>query len=233
MRWDSFRVRLSLWNVAVLALVLGGFGLALCLSIEVGVERAIDRELAARARRFALGTPPPPPFPPRFRRPHPMDSPPLSEGEPLPGIPGGPFPGPPPGEDLWAYDRESARAAFFSRPRFFDENGRGMGLPEAREPGPQRGLQLCGLAGEGGPLAMQRLAVLVAGREGEPRLDFGQRTREVLEPRRLLARHSPGRERIGRGQAVEQAARLGALDDHERVGNGPTKSKAASMESVM
>jgi two-component system, OmpR family, sensor kinase len=51
MRWNSFRVRLTLWNVAVLALVLGGFGLALCCSIQTWMSRSIDRQLAERAHR--------------------------------------------------------------------------------------------------------------------------------------------------------------------------------------
>ena len=63
MRWNSFRVRLTLWNVAVLALVLGGFGLALCYSIQSWMSRNIDRELAERAHRFAFrGFRPPPMF---------------------------------------------------------------------------------------------------------------------------------------------------------------------------
>jgi two-component system OmpR family sensor kinase len=47
-RWDSFRVRLTLWNMAILALVLGGFGLAFCYSIQSWMSRSIDRELADR-----------------------------------------------------------------------------------------------------------------------------------------------------------------------------------------
>jgi two-component system OmpR family sensor kinase len=54
MRRDSFRVRLTLWNVAVLALVLGGFGLTLCYSVQNWMGWSIDRELAERAHRSAL-----------------------------------------------------------------------------------------------------------------------------------------------------------------------------------
>src|SRR5436190_21619676 len=54
MRRDSFRVRLTLWNVAVLALVLGGFGLTLCYSIQNWMSWSIDRELAERAHRAAV-----------------------------------------------------------------------------------------------------------------------------------------------------------------------------------
>src|SRR5260370_35262081 len=62
MRWNSFTVRLTLWNVAVLALVLGGFGLTLCYSIQSWMSWSIDRELAERAHRAAF----------RGFRPHPM-----------------------------------------------------------------------------------------------------------------------------------------------------------------
>lgn len=60
MRWDSFRVRLTLWNMAILALVLGGFGLTFCYSIQSWMARSIDRELAERAHRPPFrGFPPP------------------------------------------------------------------------------------------------------------------------------------------------------------------------------
>src|SRR6266581_1360918 len=60
MRWNSFRVRLTLWNVAVLALVLGGFGLALCYSIQTWMSRNIDRELAERPTGLPSGGSVPP-----------------------------------------------------------------------------------------------------------------------------------------------------------------------------
>jgi len=53
MKWYSVRVRLTLWNVAVLAFVLGGFGLTLCYSVQANLMASGDRELEARARRFA------------------------------------------------------------------------------------------------------------------------------------------------------------------------------------
>jgi signal transduction histidine kinase len=46
----SVRIRLTLWNVGILALVLGGFGSALCLSVQVQQQDAIERDLDARAR---------------------------------------------------------------------------------------------------------------------------------------------------------------------------------------
>src|SRR5437867_10980973 len=79
MNWNSFRVRLTLWNVAVLALVLGGFGLAFCVSIQSWMSRSIDRDLAERVqrhwdweRRHRFGGPPGPPGPPG-RRPDGFD----------------------------------------------------------------------------------------------------------------------------------------------------------------
>jgi two-component system, OmpR family, sensor kinase len=51
MRWDSFRVRLTLWNMAILALVLGGFGLAFCLAIQSSMGRSIDQDLMERVQR--------------------------------------------------------------------------------------------------------------------------------------------------------------------------------------
>jgi len=47
---SSVRIRLTLWNVGVLALVLGGFGSALCLSIQVQQQDSLERDLEARAR---------------------------------------------------------------------------------------------------------------------------------------------------------------------------------------
>ena len=48
----SFRVRLALWNMAVLALVLTGLGLTLAFCDHFGMIHAIDQELADRAARF-------------------------------------------------------------------------------------------------------------------------------------------------------------------------------------
>ena len=74
MGWHSVRVRLTLWNVLVLACVLGGFGAALCYSVQANQAAAIDRDLAARGRGLAR-RPPPEAGGFRFR---------------LPGTPGGP-----------------------------------------------------------------------------------------------------------------------------------------------
>lgn len=57
MGWNSVRVRLTLWNVLVLALVLGGFGTALCYTVQANQSVAIDRSLAARAHGFGRGFP--------------------------------------------------------------------------------------------------------------------------------------------------------------------------------
>ena len=50
MNLSSVRVRLTLWNVTVLALVLVCFGVALCYSVQASLESTVDRDLAARAR---------------------------------------------------------------------------------------------------------------------------------------------------------------------------------------
>lgn len=47
---NSVRLRLTFWNVGILALVLGGFGSALCFSVQVQQQDAIERDLDARAR---------------------------------------------------------------------------------------------------------------------------------------------------------------------------------------
>src|SRR5437660_7320012 len=108
MRWNSFRVRLTLWNVAVLALVLGGFGLALCYSIQSWMSRNIDRELAERAHRVAFRG---------FR------SPPMFRG--APGRRGG---------EYAPFDAEAERRAAFWRPRLLNLHGEVLGPPDARGP---------------------------------------------------------------------------------------------------
>lgn len=49
MAWNSVRVRLTLWNICILALVLGGFGFAFCYTVQVTQSKAIDDELRMRA----------------------------------------------------------------------------------------------------------------------------------------------------------------------------------------
>jgi signal transduction histidine kinase len=164
MRWNSFRVRLTLWNVAVLALVLGGFGLTLCYSIQSWMSRSIDRELAERAhhvifrglhpRGMFRGGPGPGdrlnPFAPRA----------MLAGPPPPGavrfpfggpgvlpLAGPPVPRPESGASTPAdrsvptgpFDPEAERRAFFLRPRIVNLHGEPFGPPSARGPGDQRG----------------------------------------------------------------------------------------------
>lgn len=52
MVWNSVRVRLTLWNICVLAFVLGGFGFAFCYAVQANQSTAIDRDLRMRARPF-------------------------------------------------------------------------------------------------------------------------------------------------------------------------------------
>lgn len=50
MLWSSVRFRLALWNMAMLALVLTGFGLTISYTVQANQGHAIDRDLARRAR---------------------------------------------------------------------------------------------------------------------------------------------------------------------------------------
>lgn len=54
MKWNSVRVRLTLWNVAVLALVLAGFGIAQGVYVQQELAASIDRDLQQRARADAF-----------------------------------------------------------------------------------------------------------------------------------------------------------------------------------
>jgi heavy metal sensor kinase len=164
MMWNSFRVRLTLWNVAVLALVLGGFGLAFCVSIQSWMSRSIDRDLAERVqrhwdwerhRRFGPPGPPGGPGGPRDRfdrgrmargmgppdgRDRPGDRGPRDLRPP--GPPGSPREGPQesgPRTGL-TYDPEAQRRASFYFPRTFDMQGKpfsfgGPRLAPAWDPG--------------------------------------------------------------------------------------------------
>ena len=69
---DSFRFRLSLWNVGVMAVVLLCAGLLLSYGIQSGMGATVDRELMLRATRFEHSDPPGPqnrPGGPEFFRP--------------------------------------------------------------------------------------------------------------------------------------------------------------------
>ena len=98
----SFRVRLSLWNVGVLAAVLLVAGLLLGFGIQNGIRATVDRELMLRAQRAAHGGPIRPPFGPGGgpQNPDPNAEPQFQdpEGGPPPEGPGGlPFNGVPGG----------------------------------------------------------------------------------------------------------------------------------------
>ncbi|HZH98930.1 MAG TPA: hypothetical protein VEX38_08155, partial [Fimbriimonadaceae bacterium] len=73
----SFRVRLLLWNAAVLALAMAGFGLALIYLNQARMAAAIDRELNDRVAR-ALRTGP-------FGGQPPMPMDPPAQGQDQPG----------------------------------------------------------------------------------------------------------------------------------------------------
>lgn len=60
---NSVRVRLTLWNVGVLAFTLVAAGVAFSLSIQSNVYRAVDHRLSQRAKRMQRFVADPPPFP--------------------------------------------------------------------------------------------------------------------------------------------------------------------------
>src|SRR5947207_1112017 len=51
--WNSVRVRLTLWNGAVLAVLLAASAVVLCYRVQADLARSIDDELARDARDFA------------------------------------------------------------------------------------------------------------------------------------------------------------------------------------
>src|SRR5262249_37166181 len=52
---NSVRVRLTLWNACLMALVLAGSGIALCYQVQADLMRSVDRDLAQDADRVAMG----------------------------------------------------------------------------------------------------------------------------------------------------------------------------------
>ena len=117
----SFRVKLSLWNGAVMAVVLGGFGLAIVYAAQSRLEESVDRELRDRAHRFqrmfsqgGRG------FPGGGREGEPR-----GQGGPPPegrGEPNRPF-----GVQSPGFDPQTERLAALRRPRFLDSAGKGLG----------------------------------------------------------------------------------------------------------
>jgi hypothetical protein len=61
MRWSSVRSRLTLWNGAIVAVLMIAFGLVLCLRVQAELGRSIDAGLAAAVRPLRTA---PPYFPP-------------------------------------------------------------------------------------------------------------------------------------------------------------------------
>ena len=70
-RWGTVRLRMTLWNVAVLALILGVLGSVVRYKVQADLFATVDRTLAERAheggRLYALG----PPYVGRNTRTHP------------------------------------------------------------------------------------------------------------------------------------------------------------------
>src|SRR5438045_6077257 len=58
-RWGTVRLRMTLWNVAVLALILGALGGVVRYKVQADLFATVDRTLAERAhetgRRLAAG----------------------------------------------------------------------------------------------------------------------------------------------------------------------------------
>lgn len=125
MNWHSVRVRLTLWNVLVLACVLSGFGAAMAYTVQANQAAAIDRQLAEQARgigpRMNRGR--------GFRRELFIRRGASNESSaPRPAQPApGPDPGPPPGgPPPWEQGPER---------RPFGEPGRPFRQPITRQPG--------------------------------------------------------------------------------------------------
>jgi heavy metal sensor kinase len=54
-RWNSVRVRLTLWNAGLLAFLLAGSGIALCYRVQADLMRSVDRDLAQGTDGMARG----------------------------------------------------------------------------------------------------------------------------------------------------------------------------------
>lgn len=151
---SSIRVRLTLWNVAVVGMVLVGFALALSYTVRASLAAAVDQELEDRVASFRAGWARRPGFRPRdrmglpgiiFPRPERPPEPWAPDGEEPPGF--RPMAGPPgepselpPGDDSGeargsrrSSPLEDDRRGFFRQPRIFDAAGNPM-LPFYVEP---------------------------------------------------------------------------------------------------
>ncbi len=146
--WNSVRVRLTLWNMAVLALVLGGFGAAFGYAVQANQSAAIDRELAGRVHRMVAWTemmwgnaplPQPGGRGDRTWGPNRPDRRPRQRADARPGGPG----------SGRSSDAEAERQGHIRRPRLLDLNGRGLGWWNEDRPWDE-GLFMGSLAGEEG-----------------------------------------------------------------------------------
>jgi two-component system, OmpR family, sensor kinase len=155
MQWRSFHVRLSLWNVAVLAAILAAFVGVLGHIQSRNLSVTVDRELERRARPFNQpGHPLPPPLA-RFNPGMPGPQPPFDAPRELQPFDGPRFQGPgdfqgyaPRPRPQWPEDPESMRAAAFTRPRFFTPDGSVAGPPDVSEPWERGGLDVALAGGE-------------------------------------------------------------------------------------
>jgi heavy metal sensor kinase len=149
MRWNSVRFRLTLWNVAVLALILGASGMALCYRVQAEMEASLDRQLKRNDAHIPREGPSPMwdhfPFPPGGYDRHehggrfgpdrgPGFAAPYSDG-PFRGARGAPAPdarrrrgpggpGPRPFDPFADFDEETRRRLAFGMPRPLTPEGK-------------------------------------------------------------------------------------------------------------
>jgi heavy metal sensor kinase len=101
MRWHSFRIRLTFWNIVILALVLGGFGLTVSYTLRRQMGAIVDQDLARRASRW-------------------QDR----NSSSRTTVPRPPAPGDASARDALSLDSEAERVAFFRAPRLLDLKGK-------------------------------------------------------------------------------------------------------------
>jgi signal transduction histidine kinase len=127
MRWSSIRIRLTLWNTFVFALILAGLGAILCYTVRADVQRATDRELARSARRIQeWAEREPEDFQRRDDRAEERQAPDRSAATSSPSPGAGNAPGSSPGASSPSPDRRGGPgpSGLFRRPRVLDLQGR-------------------------------------------------------------------------------------------------------------
>ncbi len=124
----SVRLRLTLWNVGVLALMLVGLGAALRWTLQASLLASVDRTLLGAARHEQRRASHTPPGPPGQGRPWGFDRQ-GGDGPPGDGPPGGLGPGPPPGGE-----QDGGGPFGPYHPRAWDLQGHSLGPGEPQPP---------------------------------------------------------------------------------------------------